>query len=123
MVYTEDAGRQGVLDAIRKRHTYGATDNILLEVRMGAHLMGDEFSLGSPEPIRIVARGTAPVMRLDVIKDSRTIYTARPGNRDVNFSYTDRGDVAGRHYYYVRLMQSDGMIAWSSPFFVNYASR
>ena len=26
---------QGILDAIRKRHTYGAMDNIILDVRMG----------------------------------------------------------------------------------------
>ena len=26
--------REGLLDAMRKRHTYGATDNIILDVRM-----------------------------------------------------------------------------------------
>ena len=35
----------GLLDAIRKRHTYGAMDNIILDVRMGEHFMGDEFPL------------------------------------------------------------------------------
>ena len=43
LVYTGDPTRQGILDAIRKRHTYGATDNIILDVRMGEHFMGDEF--------------------------------------------------------------------------------
>ena len=45
MVYTDDPTRQGILDAIRKRHTYGAMDNIILDVRMGEHFMGDEFPL------------------------------------------------------------------------------
>ena len=35
MVYTDDVRRQGILDAIRKRHTYAAMDNIILDVRMG----------------------------------------------------------------------------------------
>ena len=43
MVYTDDPTRQGILNAIRKRHTYGAMDNIILDVRMGDHFMGDEF--------------------------------------------------------------------------------
>ena len=52
MVYTDDATRQGILDAIRKRHTYGATDNIILEVRMGDHFMGDEFRFPRRAPAR-----------------------------------------------------------------------
>ena len=44
----DDASRQGILDAIRKRHTYGATDNIILDVRMGEHFMGDDFALSKP---------------------------------------------------------------------------
>ena len=40
MVYTADTSRQGILDAIRKRHTYGAMDNIVMEVRMGDALHG-----------------------------------------------------------------------------------
>ena len=56
-VYTADTSRQGILDAIRRRHTYGATDNIMLEVRMGRHFMGDEFQLSRPEAIVVKARG------------------------------------------------------------------
>ena len=48
--------REGLVDAIRKRHAYGATDNIVLEFRASAggaeHIMGDIFtapaSRGSP---------------------------------------------------------------------------
>jgi len=120
MVYTGDSTRQGILDAIRKRHTYGATDNIILEVRMGEHFMGDEFSLKRSEPIRVKARGTRTVVRAELIKDGKVIYSAEPKQRDVSFQFSDKGDISERHYYYVRLQQDDRMIAWSSPLFVNY---
>ena len=120
MAYTEDFSRQGILDAIRKRHTYGATDNIILEVRMGGHFMGDRVRAAKPLPIRIKARGTRAVTRLNIIKDSRVIYSAEPKMRDVALSFTDTTAITGRHYYYVRLLQEDGMIAWSSPFFINW---
>ncbi len=120
MVYTDTPTRQGILDAIRKRHTYGAMDNIILDVRMGDWFMGDEFALSRALPIQVKARGTAPIARVDVIKDSKVIYTAEPKKQDVALEYTDRGDVGGRHYYYVRVQQDNGLAAWSSPFFVNY---
>ena len=120
MVYTNDFSRQGILEAIRKRHTYGATDNIVLDVQMGAYFMGDEFPLNKALPIKVKARGTGPVARVEVIKDSKVIYTSEPKMAQVAFEFSDKGDVAGRHYYYIRLQQADGMIAWSSPFFVNY---
>jgi hypothetical protein len=120
MVYTDDPTRQGILNAIRRRHTYGATDNIILDVRMGQHFMGDEFALSAAQPLRVKARGTRPVAKVEIIKDSRVIYAVEPGARDVQFEFLDKGDIAGRHYYYVRLRQDDGMIAWCSPFFINY---
>jgi hypothetical protein len=120
LVYTADPSRQGVLDAIRQRHTYGAMDNIIVDVRMGRHFMGDEFTLGKAEALRVRLRGTRPIARVDVIKDSQVIYSTQPNQQEVAFEFRDTGDLSGRHYYYVRTQQEDKMLAWSSPMFVNY---
>jgi hypothetical protein len=119
-VYTDNPTRQGILDAIRRRHTYGATDNIILEVRMGEHFMGDEFKLRRAEPIQIKARGTRPIAHVELLKDGKIIYASQPKQRDVALTFRDTGDIGARHYYYVRLQQDDRMTAWSSPLFVNY---
>ena len=123
MVYTDNVSRQGVLDGIRRRHTYGATDNIILDVRMGKHFMGDEVKTSKALPITVKATGTGPIARAEVIRDSEVIYTAEPKKAEMNFQFLDKADLSTRHYYYVRLMQEDGQIAWSSPFFVNYTER
>ncbi len=120
MVYTDQPDRQGILDAIHKRHTYGAMDNIILDVRMGNHFMGDEFKLSKGQPIHVKARATKPVRTVEIIKDNKVIYTTKPGKQDVDFQYSDNDIGSGKHFYYVRLQQDDGMLAWSSPFFVNY---
>jgi hypothetical protein len=120
MVYTDDYTRQGILDAIHKRHTYGAMDNIIMDVRMGNHFMGDEFQLSKAQAIKVKARATKPVKKVEIIKDSKVVYTTAPGKADVDFQFTDNESVSGRQYYYVRLQQDDGMLAWSSPFFINY---
>lgn len=120
MVYTDDRSRQGVLDAIRKRHTYGAMDNIILDVRMGEHFMGDEFTTAKALPIRVKARGTRSIAKVVVIKDSKVVYSTEPNRQNVEFEYTDKDSVNGRHYYYVRIQQDNEYLAWSSPFFINY---
>src|SRR5439155_7803361 len=51
----EDATRDAVLDAFRRRHCYGATDNIVLDVRSGEHIMGDEFDADGPVRLKILA--------------------------------------------------------------------
>ena len=87
---------------------------------MGDHFMGDEIQLKRAEPIRVKARGTRPIVRVEVLKDAKIIYSTEPRQRDVSFQFNDTGDVSQRHYYYVRLQQEDRMTAWSSPLFVNY---
>jgi hypothetical protein len=119
-VYPDDPTRKGILKAIRRRHVYGATDNIILEVRMGDHFMGDEFPLKRAAPIQIKALVARPIVRVELIKDSKVIYATVPKQRDVTFQFLDSGDVLHRHYYYVRLQQDDRMTAWPSPLFVNY---
>jgi hypothetical protein len=82
--------------------------------------MGDEFAVKRAEPIRVKARGTRPVVRVEILKDAKVIYSTEPKQQDVSFQFTDTGDVSQRHYYYVRLQQDYRMTAWSSPMFVNY---
>ena len=120
MVYTDNPTRRGVLDAIRKRHTYGAMDNIILDVRMGSHFMGDEFALKTQAPMKIKVRATRNIAAVRVIKDGNVIYSATPGKPTAEFDFTDKGEINGRHYYYVRVEQDDNLLAWSSPFFINY---
>jgi len=121
MAFTDDPTSEGILNAFRKRHTYGATDNILLEVQMGEHFMGDLVSSSGPlPPIRVKARGTADISKMDVLKDGKVIRSVEPNQQEVSLNYQDPNTDSGRHYYYVRLLQKDGMIAWSSPLFVNW---
>jgi hypothetical protein len=121
MVYTDDTSREGILNAFCKRHTYGATDNILLELRMGEHFMGDLVSsAGALPPLRLKARGTGIVSKVDFLKDGKVIHSVEPNTQEVSLEYQDTSADGGRHYYYARLLQRDGMIAWSSPLFVNW---
>jgi hypothetical protein len=120
MVYTEQPTREAIFDAIKKRHTYGATDNIILDYRMGDHFMGDEFTTSKVPPLKLRVIGTGPVATLEIIKDEKVLYTAHQNKKDVTLSYIDQDVKSGTSYYYVRVIQEDGQVAWSSPIWVNY---
>ena len=119
LVYTPDATREAIFEAIKKRHTYGATDNIVLDVRMGDHFMGDEFTAPEAPPLKIRVVGTSAVTQLEIIKDEKIIYSASPGKADVQITFQDQEPLQGSSYYYVRAVQDDGEMAWGSPIWVN----
>ncbi len=123
MVYTTDYSRQGILDAIKKRHTYGATDNIILEYRAGDHFMGEEFTASKAPRMFVKVTGTDDISQIDIVKNNTFAYTTKPDKRTAQFTWMDNKTDAGSSYYYVRVMQRDGQIAWSSPIWVNYKPR
>ena len=119
MVYAEEATREGVFQGIRKRHTYAATDNIVVDFRIGEAFMGDEISVNGAVPaIRATILGTAIVREVTLIRNNRVIYTANPETTAVEFEYNDRQPAEGENFYYVRALQANDEIAWSSPIWV-----
>lgn len=44
--------------------------------------------------------------------------SATPGPFEIAFRFTDRSSPPGTHAYFVRVMQADGEMAWSSPIYV-----
>jgi hypothetical protein len=120
MVYTPGTLREQIFEGIRQRHTYGATDNIILEFRMGDHFMGDEFTATGPQKIQVKVIGTAPVAAVRLIRDANFVYQTQPGTREVEFEYLDSDATPGEHWYYVRVQQANGELAWSSPIWVRY---
>lgn len=118
MVYTSDGSRQGVIDAIKRRRTYGATDNIILDFRMGDHFMGSEIASGQAAPMRIHVRGMESIANIRILRNQQVIYSTGPQPRETRFTYVDKAAHPGFKYYYVRVEQADGELAWSSPIWV-----
>jgi hypothetical protein len=119
----EQPTRESVLDAFRRRHCYGATDNIVLDVRSGEHIMGDEFRAEGPVRIKVHAIGTRPIARVDVIKDFKYVFSSEPSGSEVQFEWTDEEQrPPGLSWYYVRVQQDDGQLAWGSPIWVHFGT-
>ena len=118
--YVDRIDRDSIIAAMKARHSFAATDNIIVDLRMGDHLMGDSFSAGAPPPLTAYVHGTAPIKQIEVIKSNRIVYTVPGNGREMRFTYTDREPPQGEPWYYIRVQQQDGQLAWSSPLWVKY---
>jgi len=111
--------REGIMEAFHKRRVYGATDNILADVRCGSHMMGEEFAVSAAPSISVKLVGTAPFAKVHIIKDNDDVYSIEPKTKDVTFTWEDKTAEKGKtSYYYVRGEQEDGQLVWASPMWI-----
>ena len=120
-VWVEEHTREAILDSMKARHIYGATDNIVAVVTCGSQFMGDEFTTAERPKLNIRLTGTAAFDKVHVIKDGNYVHSASPGQPEVEIEWTDFAAKPGATaYYYVRGEQEDGELVWVSPMWITY---
>jgi hypothetical protein len=107
---------------MRKRHSYGATDNIVLDYRLETggreYLQGDIVAAPGDFRLSVKAIGTRPIRQIDIIRNNQFIHNLQPLAKEVSFTFIDSQPRPGESYYYVRVIQVDEQMAWSSPIWV-----
>lgn len=133
-VYVTEPTRAGIVDAIRKRRVYGATDNIVADVRCQVgdktHFMGEEFTTTATPTIDVRIVGTQKMAKVVIIKDDEVVHVVEPGKKEVQFQWTDPKPSLGKtSYYYVRGEQesdfkgASGELVWASPMWIRVESK
>lgn len=118
-VYAEENSREAVFDALLARRCYAATDRIYLDFQVDSQPMGSELHLREPRTIRARAAGTAPFVHVEIIKNNDVVYDSAQGDLETQFEYVDKTEICPNDYYYLRITQQDGNMAWSSPVWVD----
>jgi hypothetical protein len=118
-LWVKSRTREGLMEAFRARRIYGATDNILADVRCGGHYMGEEFTMNGAPAFQVHLVGTGPFANVTIIRDGVVVYNIEPGTREVNFEWRDSQPQKGTSYYYVRGEQKDGELVWVSPMWIH----
>jgi hypothetical protein len=71
-----ELNREAVFCAMHNRRTYGTSgERILLSVKCGDRLMGEEFIVPDPPKIDIAVYGTAPLIDVEVMRGKEIIYS------------------------------------------------
>ena len=124
LIYSPSVERSQIVDQMRRRHAYAATDNIILDFQgadgAAQHMMGDIYGASRDLKLHVKAIGTEAITRIDLIRNNEIIYSVSPSKTEVGFEYSDRAPQPGTNWYYVRVTQIDRNLAWSSPMWVTY---
>jgi hypothetical protein len=117
-VYSPELSREAILDSLRQRRCYGTTGaKIVLDVRVDGHLMGSKLAEPADAEVEIVVRARCPgeIDRIEIGRNNEFIACRRPEGKAAEWTHVDRDPPEGFVYYYVRLIQADEEIAWTSP--------
>jgi len=85
------------------------------------------LELARRRTVRVAFHGTAPLRRIDVIRNNKVVYKTKKAA----FAWTDETPLSEAvmpaakfcpHpfcFYYVRVVQTDGQAAWASPIWID----
>jgi hypothetical protein len=117
-VFSPELSRAAILESLRARRCFGTTAaRMFLDVRVDGHLMGEKVPATPTGPVTVSIEARCPrnIQRIEVCRNNRFIYTNQPAAREAKLKFVDMDPLSTRSYYYVRLIQEDDEIGWSSP--------
>lgn len=135
---TPTFNRASLFDALYNRACYATTgEKIILGFSVAGQGMGQELSTVTKHGLIVCrhiagfAAGHAPIQKVEIIRNGKVLTTFLPENNQIDFTYDDlepldkitisRKDKGSPFvYYYLRVTQEDGHMAWSSPIWVDY---
>jgi hypothetical protein len=123
-VCADNLTRGSLFDAMWQRRTYATTGaRIIVGFEVNGAPMGSEIAHGGkPVAISFTVNGTGPVTNVEVWKYSadgwQPFNFPGGGKLDLAGSFCDYA-ASGDSLYFLRVVQQDGNIAWSSPIWVS----
>lgn len=130
--------KAALAEALYNRSCYATTgEKIILGLSLAGVPMGGETSTAVKHGLRInrhlagYAAGTDKLKSIDIIRNGKVIKTFKPEGYSLVFTYDDMNpiekiviDAKDKKppfvYYYLRVTQEDGHMAWSSPIWVDF---
>lgn len=137
-VIASEHNRAAIAEAIYNRSCYATTgERILLGLSLAGQPMGKEISTVD-KPGLLINRhltgyiaGTSDLVKVEIIRNGKVIKTFNPEGYSFEFAYDDMIplekvvlDAKDKKppfvFYYIRVLQENGHMAWSSPIWVDY---
>lgn len=120
--FAESLTRESIWSAIKSRTVYATSgDRIILGFWLNETLMGKTYQAGKNEQaaIKVFAVGKYKISRVDIIKNNQDLYSELFGKKEeVTLRFSDKTSLEHEDFYYARVTQEDGTMAWSSPVWI-----
>ena len=117
-IQSEENTRESVLAALRARRTYATNGpRIVLDVELDGRPMGSVVPVSASGRLVVRVITPDPLDRIDLMADGRVVDSI-PGEEKRMFVFESEIRSSGPGTLYVRVIQTNGGVAWSSPFFL-----
>jgi len=120
-VWAKELTREALWEALLARRCFGTTGaRIRVEFFVEGRWMGSELSVppDAPRRLRVRVLGTAPLKSVELVKNNEDWRSLPCQGHRCEAEVVDDEPVGDRGFYYVRVTQADGEMAWSSPVWV-----
>lgn len=118
-IYAEELTREAVFDAIQSRRCYAATGvRIIVDFKADGHWMGEEYKSNEAPHFSAKVIGTAPIESVTLVKNNADYYHVPGTTHKMEFEYGKTEPPKEADFYYLRVIQQDGEMAWSSPIWI-----
>lgn len=136
-IVAAEHSRTSLAEALHNRSCYATTgERIVLGISLAGAVMGSELSTSTKPGLMInrhlagYVAGTCKLDRVELIRNGKIIETFKTDTYWLNFTYDDmvalekvafpaKDKKPPFVYYYIRVIQADGHMAWSSPIWVD----
>lgn len=137
-IISAEHSRSSMIDALYNRSCYATTgERIIVGLYLAGLQMGSETSTATKQGLVVnrhlsgYVAGTTALSHVEIIRNGKVIKTFESNEYSLNFTYDDMTpldkvviDAKDKKppfvYYYLRVTQKDGHMAWSSPIWVDY---
>lgn len=117
-IQSEENTRESVLAALRARRAYATNGpRIILDVELDGRPMGSAVPVSASGRLVVRVITPDPLDRIDLVADGRVVDSI-PGEEKRLFAFESEIRSSGPGTLYVRVIQTNGGTAWSSPFFL-----
>lgn len=127
-VLARNLTREEVWDALWNRRCYASTGpRIIVNFKINGKHMGSDLNLTSPvekRAIELNVVGTDQIECIELIRNGEKILAESPAKQQIKFTFVDEDDLSALPlfplvYYYPRIIQKDGHMAWASPIWIS----
>jgi hypothetical protein len=121
-LWVTELSRKGVLEAMKDRRVFATTgQRSLIQFEAEGLPMGSLLPpTRGPRSIRLRVLGNRPIRELQIIRNGKVWQELTEQGQAVWLHIEDDNPATARHYY-LKVVFSDGTLAWSSPLFVQEA--
>ncbi len=117
-MWLDELTRESVWEALWNRRTWATTGaRILVDVTINDMPMGSILPEDSSRTIRVEVHGVEELRTVEIVKNNLSVFILNNPGLDVEWSVSD-GPSQPLDVYYVRVIQMDGEMAWSSPIWI-----